>query len=68
MSGKVKHRATANTAESATITVNEKILRECHNLYTDEENGTSNTVVDYPTLIILFLGHFRFDALVNSEI
>ncbi|XP_069944512.1 uncharacterized protein [Cherax quadricarinatus] len=39
MSGKVKQRNTANTAEAATVTVNEKILKECHNLYTDPDNG-----------------------------
>ncbi|XP_042242161.1 uncharacterized protein LOC121879567 [Homarus americanus] len=39
MSGKLKHRNAANTAEAATVTVNEKILKECHNLYTDAENG-----------------------------
>ncbi|KAK3867891.1 hypothetical protein Pcinc_026687 [Petrolisthes cinctipes] len=39
MSGKVKHRTAANTAEAATVTVNEKILKECHNLYTDADNG-----------------------------
>lgn len=39
MSGKTKQRSAANPAEKATLGVNEKILRECHNLYTDEENG-----------------------------
>lgn len=40
MSGKVKQRATANAGiESATTTVNERILKECHHLYTDAENG-----------------------------
>ncbi|XP_071551050.1 uncharacterized protein [Panulirus ornatus] len=39
MSGKVKQRSTANTAEAATVSVNEKILKECHNLYTDPDNG-----------------------------
>ncbi|XP_042864549.1 uncharacterized protein LOC122248540 [Penaeus japonicus] len=39
MSGKMKHRSAANTAESATVSVNEKILRECHILYTDPDNG-----------------------------
>ncbi|XP_066974631.1 uncharacterized protein [Macrobrachium rosenbergii] len=39
MSGKVKHRAAANQAEAATMSVNEKILRECHSLYTEPDNG-----------------------------
>ncbi|XP_069194344.1 uncharacterized protein [Procambarus clarkii] len=39
MSGKVKQRSAANTAEAATVTVNEKILKECHDLYTDPDNG-----------------------------
>lgn len=47
MSGKVKHRTTANTVDAATISVNEKILRECHNLYTDAENGTLNRKLSY---------------------
>ncbi|XP_063603644.1 uncharacterized protein LOC134779417, partial [Penaeus indicus] len=38
MSGKVK-RSAVNTAESATVSVNEKILRECHSLYTEPDNG-----------------------------
>lgn len=39
MSGKVKHRSAANTSEAATTSVNERILRRCHSLYTDQENG-----------------------------
>jgi len=39
MSGKVKQRTSANAADSATQSVNEKILRECHSLYTDPDNG-----------------------------
>jgi len=35
----MKQRSAANTAENATTSVNEKILKECHNLYTDPENG-----------------------------
>lgn len=41
MSGKVRQRVAANAAESATQTVNERILKECHTLYTDTENGKS---------------------------
>ncbi|XP_077130135.1 uncharacterized protein LOC143785277 [Ranitomeya variabilis] len=40
MSGKVKVRAAANAeAMAGTVSVNERILRDCHNLYTDAENG-----------------------------
>ena len=39
MSGKMKSRASANSTDSATVTVNEKILKECHSLYTDSEKG-----------------------------
>lgn len=39
MSGKVKQRSAANTSESATTSVNERILKRCHSLYTDQENG-----------------------------
>jgi len=39
MSGKVKNRGSVNQLEQATTTVNERILKECHSLYTDENNG-----------------------------
>ncbi|XP_064619209.1 sarcalumenin-like [Lineus longissimus] len=39
MSGKVRARTAANTADSATLTVNERILKECHTLYADPDNG-----------------------------
>ncbi|XP_077995598.1 uncharacterized protein LOC144449060 [Glandiceps talaboti] len=39
MSGKVRQRTSANPTDSATVTVNERILRECHTLYTDPEQG-----------------------------
>ncbi|KAK8398570.1 hypothetical protein O3P69_004019 [Scylla paramamosain] len=42
MSGKIKQRNAANTSESATTSVNEKILKRCHSLYTDSENGLVN--------------------------
>lgn len=34
-----KQRAAANTAETISMTTNEKILKECHDLYAAEENG-----------------------------
>ncbi len=36
---KKKQRSAANTTESATLSVNEKILHESFQLYTDEEKG-----------------------------
>ncbi|KAK2166263.1 hypothetical protein LSH36_40g08004 [Paralvinella palmiformis] len=39
MSGKVRQRGAANPADSATLSANEKILKECHSLYTDPDNG-----------------------------
>ncbi|XP_002733769.1 uncharacterized protein LOC100378905 [Saccoglossus kowalevskii] len=39
MSGKVRQRASANPADSATVTVNERILKECHKLYADNTQG-----------------------------
>jgi len=34
-----KQRATANATESSGLTINEKILRECHKAYVEEEKG-----------------------------
>ena len=39
MSGKTKSRTQANTTDDATVSVNERILKECHSLYTEKENG-----------------------------
>ena len=39
MSGKVRQRTAANTADSTSLSVNEKILKECHTLYIDPDNG-----------------------------
>ncbi|XP_072024603.1 uncharacterized protein [Amphiura filiformis] len=39
MSGRVKQRSSANTADSSSLSVNERILKECHSLYIDEERG-----------------------------
>ena len=40
-SNKLKQRDSANqkSAQSATLTVNERILKDCHQLYMDTENG-----------------------------
>ena len=38
--GKVKQRASANNAVAkSSQTINERILKECHQLYTDTDNG-----------------------------
>lgn len=42
MSGKIRSRASANTTDSATQSLNEKILKECHSLYIDPENGKTS--------------------------
>ena len=39
--GKVKQKSAANTIETTTTSLNEKILKECHQLYTDPEKGMS---------------------------
>ena len=40
MGSKVKQRDVANQkASQATLSVNERILKECHNLYTEADNG-----------------------------
>ncbi|XP_014669921.1 PREDICTED: uncharacterized protein LOC106810952 [Priapulus caudatus] len=39
MSGKVRHRVGANPTEAATLSVNERILKDCHNIYIDPANG-----------------------------
>ena len=39
-SGKgTKQRTATNTTEMAGMSTNEKILKECHDLYIDEKNG-----------------------------
>lgn len=39
MSGKVRQRGSANPSDAATLSLNERILKDCHNLYTDSEQG-----------------------------
>ena len=34
-----RHRTSANAPDKATVTVNERILKECHDLYIDNEKG-----------------------------
>ena len=41
MSGKVKQRTAANQ-DSHTLSINERILKECHTLYIDPENGKTS--------------------------
>ena len=35
-----RSRASANAVENVTMTLNERILRDCHALYVDEDAGT----------------------------
>ena len=41
MSGRVKSRQGGSSAalEQATLSINERILKECHTLYTDADKG-----------------------------
>ncbi|KAL4223617.1 hypothetical protein ACF0H5_017086 [Mactra antiquata] len=39
MSGKVRQKTSANAADTSTQSINEKILKECHGLYTDPDSG-----------------------------
>jgi hypothetical protein len=41
MSGRVKSRQGGSSAalEQATLSINERILKECHTLYTDSDKG-----------------------------
>ena len=39
MPSRTKSRESANSTENTTLNVNEKILKECHRLYTEEEKG-----------------------------
>ena len=34
-----RHRTSTNAPDKATVTVNERILKECHDLYIDNEKG-----------------------------
>jgi hypothetical protein len=40
MSSKLKQRQAANVAVPQAISTNEKILKECHELYADPQFGT----------------------------
>ncbi|XP_028396590.1 uncharacterized protein LOC114520504 [Dendronephthya gigantea] len=37
-----RHRASANAPDKATVSVNERILKECHDLYMDNKNGLAS--------------------------
>jgi hypothetical protein len=53
MSGRVKTRAGGSNAalEQATLSINERILKECHTLYTEPDKGTITPTL--PTYILL---------------
>lgn len=34
-----RQRTSANAPDTSTVTLNEKILKECHDLYTEKERG-----------------------------
>lgn len=54
MSGKVRQRGATNPVDSATLSVNERILKECHSLYTDPENGKDCWMVNFINITFLF--------------
>ena len=35
-----RQRTSANAPDASTVTLNEKILKECHDLYTEKERGS----------------------------
>jgi len=43
MAGKSRQKSAANVVESVTLSLNERILKDCHSLYTDTENGENVT-------------------------
>lgn len=46
MSGRVKSRQGGSSAvlEQATLSINERILKECHTLYTDSDKGMYHNI------------------------
>ncbi|XP_067931204.1 sarcalumenin-like [Watersipora subatra] len=46
MSGKLKQRSTSNSTNSSIVSVNEKILKECHSLYMEGDKGLVTTAND----------------------
>ena len=52
---KVRQRESANKpVDQATLSINERILKECHQLYTDPENGLVNRWIQFlPFLWVL---------------
>jgi len=45
MSGKSRQKLAANVVENVTLSLNERILKDCHTLYTDAENGITTLSV-----------------------
>lgn len=35
-----RQRTSANAPDASTVTLNEKILKECHDLYTEKDRGS----------------------------
>lgn len=51
MSGRVKQRNAANSADLATLSVNERILKDIHSLYADPDKGLVSIVSDLDVTI-----------------
>jgi len=53
-SAKSASRASANSTENVSISVNEKILRECHKVYVPKGNDDEDKGKNYFLTIFLF--------------
>ena len=64
MSGKVRHRGGGGggATDNITLSVNERILKDCHKLYTAEDNGNTSHQHKLPLalLTIRILGFKQF--------
>lgn len=48
-----RHRTSANAPDKATVSLNERILKECHDLYIDDEKGSLETCYEMPRCRLL---------------
>ena len=61
-----KQRSAVNTSETSTMSINEKILKECHDLYVDEEKGSRHSVDTY-ICIIMIISLFIVGLIILGE-
>jgi len=57
MSGRVKSRPGGSNAalEQATLSINERILKECHTLYTEPDKGIIRSYPNFHTDLFYYL-------------